>query len=410
MYSTAFLQRRFPSHKQDMAEFTISKKDVHKKFKSHWYAMDLNPLDPDDRLRGRPPGRTKKVMNVSLANDVYKALMKIPEGKRSEFISDMLRPTTSQFDPGPSSELALTLKRVLDSAISESRTKSDYEKLTAVSTLADEIMPKLDPFIALCQETEGKESPQRDIPQAIEIETIVSGIRAARTLRRLQSVLRNAEIVHSAVPQRFRDESYEKNLEKTRVALAAVSNLIARYAEYLTDEQAFKDVEGPGKSNMHSHIMPERQDFRRGLPMHDILEGCNKGFEDAGEIPERELQKFISDTCTFVENSVKRSWGSGIELEMQFYAVHPEKKTFLVTLFNSGHYDISIHLVKCDGVVTIFHDAYEERPLHIPVLENATIEVYPCVSILEREEHRITFEVEYNKFSFTVKGTSLPLF
>ncbi|MDE1767253.1 MAG: hypothetical protein KGI27_13425 [Thaumarchaeota archaeon] len=56
--------------------------------------MNQNPLDPDDRLRGRPPGRTKKVMNVSLAIDVYNALMKISEGQRSSFISDVLIPLT----------------------------------------------------------------------------------------------------------------------------------------------------------------------------------------------------------------------------------------------------------------------------------------------------------------------------
>ncbi|MDE1861274.1 MAG: hypothetical protein KGI33_00010 [Thaumarchaeota archaeon] len=365
--------------------------------------MDQNP-DPDDRLRGRPPGRTRKVMNVSLAIDVYNALMKISEGQRSSFISDVLKPLTSQFDPGPSSYLALSLKQLVDSAISESKKENDYQKLAAVSSLANEVMPKLEPYLELCKESDSTQRVSEELPQeSSEIAGIVDSIRIARALKKLESLLQSAETIHRAVPLRYHNEQYEKRLEETKVASEAVRRLLGRYGDYLTEEQVFKNIPqgGPEESGILTKLKtfdPE-DDFRKGLPMHDIVKGCRKVTEDAKQILDEETRGFVTDTCSFVDNSVRRSWGAGIDIQMSSYSIHPEKGTFLVTLYNRGQYGASIHGVKCDGDAVTFHASLKSGN-HLPAHEESVVEVRPCIGISKKPTHTVTFEIEFLEFSF----------
>ena len=368
--------------------------------------MDQNP-DPDDRLRGRPPGRTKKVMNVSLAIDVYNALMKISEGQRSSFISDVLKPLTSQFDPGPSSYLALSLKQLVDSAIAESKKENNYEKLAAVSSLANEVMPKLEPYLQLCRE-DSVQNNLESTEEKGEIAGIIDSIRIAKALKNLESLLQNAEAIHRAVPMRYQDEQYEKRLEETKVASEAVYRLLERYHDYITKEQFFQNIpqERPEKSGILAKLktFDIEGDFRKGLPMFDTVKSCRKVTEDARQILDEETRRFITNTCSFVDSSVRRSWGSGIDIQLSSYRIHPEKGTFLVTLFNRGYYDVSISDVRCDGKQTTFHARTKSGRSHIPVLEESTIEIFPCVIVAKKEKHTITFEIDYVEFKFELTG------
>lgn len=365
--------------------------------------MDQNPPDPDDRLRGRPPGKTKKVMNVSLALDVYNALMKVKEGQRSEFISDILRPVTNQFDPGPSSYVALSLKQILDSAISESKKENDYEKLTAVSSLANELMPKLEPYVDLC-----KEDPSQplisEVPNEGELVVIIDRIRIARALKKLESLLKNARTIHKAVPLRYQDKQYGKTLEETEIASAAAYNLFRRYQDYITDEQAFKNLPQPEVTELPvRHASDDKSDnFHKGLPMYDTIKGCQELLENAKEISDEEIKKFVIDTCSFVDSSVRRSWGSGIDIQLSSYKIHPEKGTFLVNLYNRGQYSVSISNVRCDGDYVTFH-ASMDLDEHLPAHEEAVVEVRPCISFSEKSTHKVTFEIEYLEFTFELE-------
>ncbi len=365
--------------------------------------MDQNPLDPDDRLRGRPPGRTRKVMNVSMALDVYNALMKIPEGKRSEFISDILRPVTNQFDPGPSSYLALSLKQLVDSAISESKKENDYEKLAAVSSLANEVMPKLEPYVELCKE-DAVQPLISEVPYEGELGGIIDRIRIARALKKLESLLHNAEIIHKAVPRRYQDKQYEKAVEETEIASAAVSNLLGRYQDYITDERVFKNLPKSEETELPVwHVSVDKSDdFRKDLPMYDTVKGCQKLLENAKEISDTEIKKFVIDTCSFVDSSVRRSWGSGIDIQLSSYSRHPEKG-FLVKLYNRGQYSVSISNVRCDGDFVTFH-ASVEQGAHLPAYEEVVVEVRPCVSFSKKPIHKVTFEIGYIQFLFELAG------
>lgn len=363
--------------------------------------MDQNPLDPDDRLRGRPPGKTKKVMNVSLALDVYNALLKVKEGQRSEFISDILRPVTNQFDPGPSSYLALSLKQLLDSAISESKEENDYEKLAAVSNLANELMPKLEPYVDLC-----KEDPSQplisEVPNEGELVEIIDRIRIARTLKKLESLLKNAKTVHKAVPLRYQDSQYEKIFEETEIASVAVSNLFGRFQDYITDEQVFKNLPKAEETEIPFWKVPvdKLDDFRKDLPMYDTVKGCQKLLEDAKEISDAEIRKFVIDTCSFVDSSVRKSWGSGIDLQLSSYKIHPEKGIFFVALYNRGQYGVSINNVRCDGSSVTFHARFGPGNHHLPPRKESLVEVIPCTNLTKKPKHNVTFEVGYVEFTF----------
>jgi hypothetical protein len=368
--------------------------------------MDQNPPDPDNRLRGRPPGKTKKVMNVSLALDVYNAMMKVPDGKRSEFISDILRPVTNQFDPGPSSYLALSLKQLVDSAIYESKKENDYEKLAAVSSLANEVMPKLEPYVELCK-GDSVQTTSEVVRDGGEIDEIIDKIRIARTLKRLESSLLNAEVIHNAVPLRYQDKEYEKILEKTKVLLAAASHMLARYIDYGTEEHVFQNVvvEKPKESgiltNFTSYVA--EYDFRNDLPMEETVRNCHRVLEDADEISDKEIKKFIKDACSFVDSSVRRSWGSGIDIQLSSYSIHPENGTFLVNLYNRGQYSVSISNVRCDGDSVTFHASLELGE-HLSAHEEAVVEVWPCVSFSKKPTHKATFEIGYIQFLFELAG------
>lgn len=369
------------------------------------YNMDQNSPDPDDRLRGRPPGRTKKVMNVSMALDVYNALMKIPEGQRSAFIADKLRPIAKQFDPGPSSVVVLSLKYLLDSAIADSKNRHDYEKLAAVSSLTNEIMPVLNPYLNLCRETDSEKVQSFGmVKETDSIKEILDNIRASRILEKLKDILKNAEIIHNAVPQRYRDQQYEKNLEETKTLSHAVISLLEKYGDSNPDVESDKIKQ---EYKVPLILSNTEGDFRKGLPMYETTRDCKKILEDSKEISDDTTREFVANACSFVDSSVRRSWGSGIELQMKSYSVDPKRGTFLVTLFNRGYYDVSITDVICDDIQVTFHVRYSSKTGNIPVLEEVVVEVRPCTLLSEKPEHQVTLEIGYIKITFRIERLDL---
>src|SRR5579885_29655 len=361
--------------------------------------MDLPPLDPDDRFRGRPPDGGRKVMNVSFAKDVYDGIMKVREGSRSSFISDFLRIITRQFDPGPSSYLALELKRLIDEAIAKSRKENNYEKMAAVSSLANEVVPKLEPYLDLCKEEGPEEKASDKMPAVAEIGTIMEGIRAGHALERLGALLDDAKTIHGAVPSLFRDDQYKKQVEQTRMASTAVSKLLAAYRNYITTED---DIgERKGKQEIQC-IRGTRgvPDFRRGLPMGDTVNGCARLSEDAKEISDEKVRAFVMETCSFVDRSVRRSWGSGIDLVL--HACERVGGYLVLGVFNRGYYGVLVSGARCDGEEDVSISGRKE-PYYLPPLALSEVGIVPCSMAYPAARHTVTLVIGYLDFSFEIR-------
>jgi hypothetical protein len=98
-------------------------------------------------LGGRPKEEEgHKSKRFSLDLKTCKGLEKISSGERSKLIEKALGPVLRQYDPGESCEALGLIDRTLDCEIDSALSKQDYEKATALATLAN----SLTPFRNLC--------------------------------------------------------------------------------------------------------------------------------------------------------------------------------------------------------------------------------------------------------------------
>ena len=101
-------------------------------------------------LGGRPKdGPGHRPFNLSLREDIYKMLEKVPANHRSPFIERKITPVLEQLDPGPTCGLVREIDETAKKYWLKAQSEGDYAKAMAI----DAMMHDLDDYRALCRET-----------------------------------------------------------------------------------------------------------------------------------------------------------------------------------------------------------------------------------------------------------------
>lgn len=111
--------------------------------------------------RGRPAEEGgHKPLKFSLNAETRAALDKVKKKQpASRFIEEVIQPLARQFDPGPSSPLALEIIEKIRSERDGAFKREDIEEVVALDYLLLRVKPALDPFIAM---SEPEVAPQSD--------------------------------------------------------------------------------------------------------------------------------------------------------------------------------------------------------------------------------------------------------
>ena len=99
---------------------------------------------------GRPKdGPGHRSFNMSIREDLFDMLKKVPANHRSDFIEQKIGPVLEQTDPGPACEVLWQIDRIANKSLFEAHSKGDYAKAMAI----DAMMHDLEDYRALCSET-----------------------------------------------------------------------------------------------------------------------------------------------------------------------------------------------------------------------------------------------------------------
>ena len=117
----------------------------------------------EDRYRGRPKeGGGHRPLKISLDAEIMKALEKVKKnGPISQFIEELIRPMARQFDPGPSSHVALEILNKITSERDEANKREDFEQVVALDFLLLKVRPVLGPFISMSEPDAGPPSKRK---------------------------------------------------------------------------------------------------------------------------------------------------------------------------------------------------------------------------------------------------------
>jgi len=111
-------------------------------------------------LGGRPKdGPGHRPFNLSLREDIYEMLEKLPTNHRSAFIEQKITPVLEQLDPGPACGLVWEIDETARKHLLEAHNKGDFAKAMAI----DAMMHDLRDYRALCSVTEAERKNCEDM-------------------------------------------------------------------------------------------------------------------------------------------------------------------------------------------------------------------------------------------------------
>jgi hypothetical protein len=100
-------------------------------------------------LGGRPrDGPGHRSFNMSLREDIYQMLEKVPTQHRSDFIEQKIAPILEQMDPGPACGFLREIDETAKKYLLKAQSEGDYAKAMAI----DAMMHDLDDYRALCRD------------------------------------------------------------------------------------------------------------------------------------------------------------------------------------------------------------------------------------------------------------------
>jgi hypothetical protein len=110
--------------------------------------------------RGRPAEEGgHKPLKISLNAETRAALAKVKKKQPvSKFIEEVIQPLARQFDPGPSSPLALEIMEKIKSERNKALKREDMEEVVALDYFLLRVKPAIDPFVAMSEPEFGPKS------------------------------------------------------------------------------------------------------------------------------------------------------------------------------------------------------------------------------------------------------------
>lgn len=377
------------------------------------------PIGRQDGGRGRPPIHNTMLKVVYLAKDVFEKLKKIPSGKQSEFISNTIRPSLNQFDPNDASVYALTFKFLLDSGIDDAKKTGNYELMTALGHLANDMMPKLEPYLALSEYTTDGTTDQIFVTTLDHKEKITSkdiigmleDTKIERILKNVFDLVQILNIVLDAVPQKYHDHVYRKNLTQVKDYIESFKKLFGDYdlgSQVDSDDnlELITGVDLLSESRHLSEKLGSEKDFGKHVPVYETLKSCKEILGELDSLADMKMKKFLESLCKFADNSVRQAWASGINVKLSSYRYDLKENCFIINLINLGDFDITVTGIQCDENQCSIHIfPTNKKSIDVKPTDTVIVAFAPCSQVDDNTKHSIVVEISYIRFSFILLGT-----
>ena len=384
---------------------------------------------------GRPPeGGGHRPLKISIDQEVSLFLKKYKEGKIgnkktnvSELVEGQLRVLARQFDPGPSSQVAIGIHNLIRGAIRQAVDEDDPERASALSYLYNRIKPALEPFLIM-SEAEGEAQTGGAAVVAGQSEAFKENQRFSRAvlaadvkraLRKTHDMLSRAKEVLLKLPG-----AYSYRYAETLDRIASMQDVIMEFLDgsvakegVSPDEKAAEEGEkfhSPYEAYHATEPLSSMERFRRdhGSTIELILEKAESIRDDAKRLP-RNLGNFIIKACDLVEKQLKRAWSTGLRLELVGYKCeevqtrHGRNVKVIAVVGNPGSDDVSVSGVRVEGTKTVVHI----RPNPVRKSAFSTVEFDADVYDIEgkAEELKVTVISGFAEFAFRIRpGTTIP--
>lgn len=371
-------------------------------------------FDPHDNRSGpKPKDGGHKPMHISFNANNRKALAKIKEkGGISPFLNKLMDPIAEKLDPGPASPILLEFWNGLTDKVSNLVKEGDLDTAVALGHVLVDIKPAIQPYLDLCEEDDIAKKDNLntnaistnhdytlDSITQDNVADIINDVIVVKLLGQLYDILQNAQSMLQKIPSQYKTKWHHSSTDELAIKTDATEKILKKYGT---------DIPHQGQStndSLQNMNLESADDFRKGLPIFDTLKQCNEIKQKTKGIQNQSVRKFVFESCVFVQDTVNKLTGLGIDINLESYKWDRDSHSYFVELFNCGNYDVNISEVWCDGQKCLMHAWYvKSSNSHLPVNQTNKIQFRPCELPDDATEHKITIKTQYKGFLFVIKG------
>ena len=379
-------------------------------------------FDPYDNRSGpKPRDGGHKPMHISFNAKNRKALAKIKdEIGMSQFLNRILDPISETMDPGPASPILLEFWNGLADKMANLVKEGELDTATTIGHVLVDIKPIVQPYLDLCEEDEETDIAKDNI---LNIDTIsvnnydehtlesvtyddvsdmINDVLVVRLSEQLYHLLQIAQLILQKIPSQYKTRWHSEGTDELSTKTRVTEKILKKYGAEILPQENSKD------DNVNSDSI---HDFRKDLPIFDILKQCKEIKQKAKGIQNQSIRKFVSQSCELVQDMVTKAAGAGIDMNLEEYRWHEKTHSYFVDLFNCGKYDIDVLEVWCDGKQCSMHAWYAGgNKSHLPAGNASQIQFFPASQVTGTSKHNITIKTLYKEFSFLIQGKKTVYF